>query len=81
MTKFPSLFKVQNLLYPESEPEQEFPNNLRPHAPKNNEDSTAVSNRDASSLSSNNNSFARLTQEEREVVVQQFIRQGRGTNT
>ena len=78
MSIFPSYPKVQNLLYPESEPEQELPNNLRPHvAPKNNED-TLLSIRDASSLSSNNNSLARLTQEERETVIQQFVRQGCG---
>ena len=57
-----------------------MPNNLRPcFAPKSNEES-AVSIRDLSSLSSNNNSLARLTQEERETVIQQFVKQGQGTN-
>ena len=75
-----ALLRVQNLLYPESEPDQELPNNLRPYfAPKSNEES-AVSIRDLSSLSSNNNSLARLTQEERETVIQQFVKQGQGTN-
>ena len=54
------------------------------HAPKNKDETVTststvmmMSNREVSSLSSNN-SLAGLTQEEREVVIQQFVRQGRG---
>ena len=36
---------------------------------------TVISNKEVSSFSSNN-SLAKLTQEEREEVIQQFVRQG-----